>query len=75
MHQVSLTEAQHQLPDLIAEAAQGESVIITQDDGPSVKLVPVVPTQPHPQFGSAKGKIKMAEDFDAFLEDFKEYAP
>lgn len=24
-------------------------------------------------FGSLKGKIKMAEDFDAPLEDFKEY--
>lgn len=27
----------------------------------------------HPQFGSAKGKIKMAPDFDAPLDDFKEY--
>lgn len=26
-----------------------------------------------PKFGSAKGKIKMAPDFDAPLEDFKEY--
>ena len=26
-----------------------------------------------PKFGSAKGKIKMSEDFDAPLEDFKDY--
>jgi hypothetical protein len=26
-----------------------------------------------PQFGSAKGKITMSEDFDAPLDDFKEY--
>ncbi len=26
-----------------------------------------------PQFGSAKGKIKMSDDFDAPLEDFKDY--
>ena len=26
-----------------------------------------------PQFGSAKGKIKMSPDFDAPLDDFKEY--
>lgn len=26
-----------------------------------------------PQFGSAKGKIKMSPDFDASLDDFKEY--
>lgn len=26
-----------------------------------------------PQFGSAKGMITMADDFDAPLEDFREY--
>ena len=26
-----------------------------------------------PKFGSAKGKIKLAPDFDAPLEDFKDY--
>ncbi|RXK80803.1 type II toxin-antitoxin system VapB family antitoxin [Filimonas effusa] len=26
-----------------------------------------------PQFGSAKGKIKMSSDFDAPIDDFKEY--
>lgn len=26
-----------------------------------------------PQFGSAKGKIHMSEDFDKPLDDFKEY--
>jgi hypothetical protein len=26
-----------------------------------------------PQFGSARGKIKMSPDFDEPLEDFKEY--
>ena len=28
---------------------------------------------PKPTFGSAKGQFKMAEDFDAPLDDFKEY--
>ena len=27
----------------------------------------------YPKFGSVKGKIKMAADFDAPLDDFKEY--
>jgi hypothetical protein len=26
-----------------------------------------------PKFGSAKGKIKMSDDFDAPIDDFKEY--
>jgi hypothetical protein len=28
-----------------------------------------------PRFGSAKGTFKMAADFDAPLEDFKDYMP
>jgi len=75
MHRVSLPEAQQRLAELIAEATQGEAVIIIQDEGPAVQLVPVAPSQPRPRFGSAKGKIKMADDFDAPLEDFDEYAP
>ena len=74
MHRVSLSEAQQNLAELIAEAAQGEAVIIAQDEGPAVQLVPVSASQPRPRFGSAKGKIKMAEDFDVPLEDFDEYA-
>jgi len=30
---------------------------------------------PMPEFGSAKGLIKMSDDFDEPLEDFAEYAP
>lgn len=29
--------------------------------------------RPRPQFGSGKGTVTMAEDFDAPLEEFKEY--
>jgi hypothetical protein len=32
-------------------------------------------SQRMPRFGCAKGKIKMAEDFDAPLDDFKDYYP
>lgn len=28
-----------------------------------------------PKFGSAKGSIRMSDDFDEPLEDFEEYAP
>ena len=31
------------------------------------------PSVPKPKFGSAKGQIKLAPDFDAPLEDFKPY--
>ena len=73
MHQVSLEEAKTQLPDLIDAAVGGEEVIIAKDPLHLVKLVPVPTTKPRPQFGSAKGLITMADDFDAPLEDFEEY--
>ena len=74
MHQVSIEEAKTTLPDLIEAAVGGDEVRIVKDDQHIVKLVPVSGTKPMPQFGSAKGLIEMAEDFDAPLEDFDEYA-
>jgi prevent-host-death family protein len=76
MVQVSLPEAQARLADLIAAAVAGEEVVITRDSQTSVKLVPVEPPRPRPQFGSAKDKVGwMADDFDAPLEEFKDYMP
>src|SRR5262249_31519996 len=75
MTQVTLQEAQAKLADLVAAAVQGEEVVITQENQPSVRLVPMpTPTRPRPQFGSAKGTILyMAPDLNAPLEDFEEY--
>jgi len=74
MHQVSIEEAKTTLPELIEAAVGGDEVLIAKDDQHIVKLVPVDGTKPVPQFGSAEGLITMAEDFDAPLKDFDEYA-
>jgi prevent-host-death family protein len=73
MTRVSLVEAQNRLPELIEAVAQGEDVVITRDDRPVAKLVPVHQTKPRPRFGSAKGLITMSDDFDAPMDDFREY--
>jgi antitoxin (DNA-binding transcriptional repressor) of toxin-antitoxin stability system len=52
------------LPPLIDAVAGGEEVIITRAEGAAFNIVPVPPLIPHPTFGSAKGWVKMAEDFD-----------
>ena len=44
-----------------------EVIFITLEDGPQP------PVAKKWVFGSAKGLIKMAEDFDAPLDDFKDY--
>lgn len=74
MTQVTLEEAGTQLGKLVEAANRGEEVIITQNSQPVAKLVSLPRTRPRAQFGSAKDLlIYMAEDFDAPLEDFKEY--
>lgn len=73
MNQISLEEARIHLPELIDAALKGEDVLIAKDQEHIVKLTPVSAIKSHPQFGSAKGQIWMADDFDAPLEDFAEY--
>jgi antitoxin (DNA-binding transcriptional repressor) of toxin-antitoxin stability system len=73
MHQVTIEEAKTNLPDLIDAAVNGEEVVIAKDEERLVKLVPVPYSKSRPRFGSARGLITMAEDFDAPLEDFEEY--
>jgi antitoxin (DNA-binding transcriptional repressor) of toxin-antitoxin stability system len=75
MHQVKLDEAKTRLLDLIEAAIKGEDVFILKDDQQTVQLVPVELPKRRPQFGSAKGLIVMADDFDAPLADFNEYMP
>jgi antitoxin (DNA-binding transcriptional repressor) of toxin-antitoxin stability system len=73
MQQVTLDEAKAQLADLIDAALQGETISIAKDEEHAVQLVPIVRSKGRPQFGSARGLSVMADDFDAPLEDFKEY--
>lgn len=73
IYQVNYDEAKRRLQELIDAAVRGEKVFITREDEKTVQLVPVPENKPRPVFGSAKGLIWMADDFDAPLADFDEY--
>ncbi len=75
MRTVKLDEAQQRLPELIEEAASGEDVVISRGDGAFFRLTPVLEPEPRPVFGSARGLIEMADDFDAPIDGFESYAP
>lgn len=75
MLQVSLHEAQIDFSNLINRVFGGEEIVILYDDKPVAKLVPINGFKPKRRLGTAKGKIKMAEDFDEPLDDFKDYMP
>jgi antitoxin (DNA-binding transcriptional repressor) of toxin-antitoxin stability system len=73
---VTVEEAQAKLKELIRQLAPGEEVILTENQQPVAKLVgeQPKPKPPRPGPGLCKGMITyMAPDFDAPLEDMKEY--
>lgn len=72
---VTIDAALTNLSNLIEDAIHGEEIVIEKDNKTFVKLVPVSKPKPQPVFGSAKGLISMLDDFDAPLEDFKDYIP
>lgn len=73
MRRVTLSEARDHLADLVDDALHGEEVLIERDGRAVARLVSVPPPR-RPRFGSATGKLTLAEDFDAPLPDFDEYA-
>jgi prevent-host-death family protein len=75
MSTVTVEEAQTKLSELIEGLTPGEEIVITRNNRPVARLVgePAPARRPR-QPGSARDKILyMAEDFDAPLDDFKEY--
>jgi prevent-host-death family protein len=68
---VSVNEAKNQLPDLIALAAEGNEVIITDEGKPLARLVPVASPAKRRVAGLSRGQIWTSKDFDEALpEDF-----
>jgi antitoxin (DNA-binding transcriptional repressor) of toxin-antitoxin stability system len=78
MSTVLLEDADSQLAQLVQQVSNGEEVIIVRDHMPIAKIVPLPEASLKPRrsgYGSGKDDILyMADDFDAPLEDFKEYS-
>jgi antitoxin (DNA-binding transcriptional repressor) of toxin-antitoxin stability system len=74
MPTVTLQEAQCRLTELIHNLSPGDELVITENNQPVARLTRNEPKTQWPcKAGNAKGKIRMASDFDAPLDDFKEY--
>ncbi len=78
MTSITLQEAQAGLINLVHGLQPGEEILITENDQPVAKILTAVtkPTEPkrERQLGAMRGSVLyMAEDFDAPLEDFKDY--
>ncbi|NJK43273.1 MAG: DUF2281 domain-containing protein [Pleurocapsa sp. SU_196_0] len=60
------SEAKRKLEELVQTAAHGENVLIQLEDGGVVQISSA--PKPTRKFGSAKGQIWIAEDFDEPLD-------
>ena len=65
MKTINIHEAKTHLSKIIERVARGESVIIGKAGKPMAVLSPYAATQPPRKAGSMKGKIHIADDFDA----------
>ena len=67
MRQVNIHACKTQLSRLVDQAASGEEIVIAKAGKPVARLVPLAPPAPRRKFGGWKGKLWIAEDFDAAL--------
>jgi prevent-host-death family protein len=75
MTTVTIPEAQANLPEIVENLKPGEEVILTQNQQPVAKLVPISGARPQPVFGSCRGKLIIVAEDDEHLKDFSDYMP
>jgi prevent-host-death family protein len=68
--EMKLAEAKARFSEVVQTAMLGDTVIITKENRPVVRITAIKPAKRRP--GTGKG-IWMAPDFDAPLDDFAEY--
>lgn len=66
---IDIADAQNQLADLIAQVATGVEIILTHQQIPQARLLPIHPASTRRTPGLHRGKITMSSDFDAPLPD------
>lgn len=74
MTQVSIEEAQARLIEIIHRLGEGDELVIMENDRPVATLANTELKQFWPcKAGNARGRIRISPDFDAPLDEFKEY--
>ena len=72
MIQENIYSAKTQLSRLIEKALEGEEVVIAKAGKPVARLVPYTEKNKPVRYGSLKGKITIADDFDEYIEEVRE---
>jgi prevent-host-death family protein len=69
MDTINIYEAKTRLSQLVDKAASGEDVIVSRNGKPLARITQLTPTKRTVRFGFLKGKVRIADDFDAPLPD------
>ena len=69
MHTVNIHEAKTHFSSYINAVMHGDEIIIAKAGKPVAKLIAIKSTKPKRKPGALKGKIWIADDFDAPLPD------
>lgn len=69
MHTVNIHEAKTHLSKLVEEVSKGREIVIAKSGKPMARLTGISPAKPIRKPGFLKGKIKIADDFDAPLPE------
>lgn len=64
---LNLYEAKTQLSELVERAAAGDEIVIAKNGRPRARLVALAPARKARRPGGSKGRIWVADDFDAPL--------
>jgi prevent-host-death family protein len=70
---VGIGEAKANFSKLVRRAEAGEEIVVRRGEEPVARIVPMKRRSAVHGFGSMKGEIRFASDFDAPVESFTEY--
>lgn len=71
--QFNVADAKARFSELVRRAMAGEEVVIARDNTPVLKLVRLDRGRAPRTPGSARGRVRVADDFDATPDDFRDY--
>ena len=69
MRKLNIYDVKSQFSQVISQVSQGETLVIAKAGKPVAKLSPYNSPKSSFRFGTMKGKIKIADDFDAPLSN------
>ncbi len=69
---IAIAEAKAQFSELIRRAEAGEAIELTRYGRPVARITAAQPEPSLPLIGAMKGRIRIADDFDAPLPGFAE---